>query len=183
MILSGCQHPDGESNNMGALDRGQRESLRQESPNAYTDIEKGRPLTIADVKALAKAGVSDDVIIAQIQNSHTIFHLTSADIIDLHRAGVSDRVVDYMIDTVNTPNGTPNAVVETSPPPPESEVIVAAPGPGYIWVNGGWEWNGATWIWVGGHWVLPPYPRAVWVPGYWYHGWHGWYRVPGHWRR
>src|SRR6266478_2384355 len=35
-----------------------------------------------------------------------------------------------------------------APPPPPTEPVVAAPGPGYEWVDGEWVWNGATWVWV-----------------------------------
>ena len=72
------------------------ERLRAQAPETYTRVQEGQPLTLADVKALARAGVSDDVIIAQIQNSHAAFHLSTADIIDLHNSGVSDKVVDYI---------------------------------------------------------------------------------------
>jgi len=166
-----------------SMDQEQREHLRQQAPQTYARVEQGQPLSTADVKVLAKAGVSDDVIIAQIQNSHTAFRLSRADVIDLHQAGVSDRVVDCMINTASSLNAsaTPTAV-ETAPPSSQPEVVMTAPGPDYAWVDGEWEWNGVAWIWVGGHWVLPPYPHAVWVSGHWYRGSHGWYHSPGHWR-
>ena len=62
-------------------------------------VDQGQPLSVADVKALAKAGISEDVIISQIQNSHTVYHLSAADIIDLRNSGVRDKVVNYMINT------------------------------------------------------------------------------------
>ena len=167
-----------------SMDEQQRERLRAQAPETYTRVQEGQPLTLADVKALAKAGVSDDVIIAQIQNSHAAFHLSTADIIDLHNSGVSDKVVDYMINTASSPDATSAAVAvtETAPPPPQTDVVVAAPGPGYVWVDGEWQWNGGTWIWESGHWVLPPYPDAVWFHGDWHHGPRGWHHEPGHWR-
>src|ERR1019366_4487843 len=58
-----------------SLDRDQQEQLRTQAPQTYTRVDQGQPLSTADVKALVKAGVSDDVVIAQIQNSHTAFHL------------------------------------------------------------------------------------------------------------
>jgi hypothetical protein len=48
--------------------------LRAQAPQTYTRVEQGQPLAVADVKALAKAGVSEDVITSQIQNSHTVYH-------------------------------------------------------------------------------------------------------------
>jgi hypothetical protein len=72
-----------------------------------------RPLGTADVKMLAKSGVSDEVIISQIRNSRTVYHLSAADIVDLKDAGVSEKVIDYMINTPSTYRATP-------PPPPPS---------------------------------------------------------------
>ena len=150
-------------------------------------MDQGQPLAVSDVKALAQAGVGDNVIISQIRNSHTVYHLTAADIIDLRNAGVSNQVIDFMINTPSTMGGVSTAapattvVVAQPPPPPPAETIVVAPGPGYVWIGGEWIWNG-HWVWVAGHWGYPPRPRAVWVHGYWYHGPHGWYRSAGHWR-
>ncbi|MGO9244738.1 MAG: hypothetical protein ACLP0A_11375 [Verrucomicrobiia bacterium] len=70
-----------------------------------------QPLGTADVKMLAKSGISDDVIISQIRNSRTVYHLTAADILDLKDAGVSERVIDFMINT-------PSMYRSTRPPPP-----------------------------------------------------------------
>ena len=69
-----------------------------------------QPMSLADVKMLAKAGVSDEVIISQIRNSHTVYHLSAADILDLKDAGLSEKVIDFMI---NTP-----ALYRSSRPPP-----------------------------------------------------------------
>jgi uncharacterized protein YcfJ len=167
-----------------AVDQAQQEQLRQQAPQTYVRVEQSQPLGLADVKALVKAGVSDDVIISQIQISHTIFRLSSADIIDLHNSGVSDRVVDFMINTQSSAAAAQSGtvVVAEAPPPVPVETYVAAPDPGYVWIGGEWVWNGG-WIWVGGHWGYPPYPHAVWLRGYWHQGPRGWYHSPGHWRR
>ncbi len=170
-----------------SMDEEERARLRAEAPQTYIRVEQGQPLSVADVKALAQAKLSDDVIISQIRNSHTVYHLSTADIIDLKNSGVSERVIDYMINTATAAGGAP-AVISPAPatvveaPPPPAETVVVSPGPGYVWVGGEWVWNGG-WVWVGGHWVLPPYPSAVWVHGYWSRGPHGWYRTPGRWRR
>ena len=72
--------------------------------------------------------------------------------------------------------------VNEPPPAPVSETIVAAPGPGFVWVGGYWGWGGGRWRWEGGHWARPPHAGARWVgPRYytrsgrhvWVHGeWH-----------
>jgi len=136
------------------------------------------PPSLDDIKSMARSGVSDDIIIGQISNSHAVYHLDANALIDLHNAGVSQRVTAYMINTVNTAS----AVVAQAPPPPPTETVVVSPGPDYVWVDGEWVWNGGTWVWVGGHWILPPHPHAVWVHVHWEHGPRGWYRVGGYWR-
>jgi hypothetical protein len=75
-------------------------------------------------------------------------------------------------------------------PPIRHEVVIARPGPRYVWVPGYWRWDPYPrhYVWVGGSWLLPPYPGAVWYGprvvyryhhpyyygGYWGHG-HGYY--------
>ncbi|HZF00374.1 MAG TPA: YXWGXW repeat-containing protein [Methylomirabilota bacterium] len=165
-----------------SMDEEQRERLRAQAPQTYVRVEQGQPLATADVKALAQAGVNDDIIIAQIRNSHTIYHLSAADIIDLHNAGVSDRVVNFMINTATSSAATTTTVVETAPPPSQTEVYVTAPGPGYVWIGGEWIWNGG-WYWHSGYWAYPPYSGGIWIGGTWSRGSRGWYHSPGHWRR
>jgi hypothetical protein len=73
-------------------------------------------------------------------------------------------------------------IVHEAPPPPQYEVIVAAPGPEFIWVPGFWAWRD-RWVWVPGHHVIRPHARAVWVPDRWVRRGHGYVHVTGHWRR
>jgi outer membrane lipoprotein SlyB len=82
-----------------SADEAQRERIREESPQTLTRIEQGQPLTLADIKALSKAGVSEEVILSQIRNSRTVYRLSANEIIELHDAGVSNRVIDFMINT------------------------------------------------------------------------------------
>jgi len=167
-----------------SMDREQEARLKAQAPQTYAKVDQGQPLSLADVKALAKAGISEDVIISQIKSSRTVFHLSAADIIELRDAGVSDKVVNYMINTPSTVGDAPPAgtvVVQQAPPPPPVETIVVAPGPGYIWVGGEWVWNGG-WFWVGGHWVYPPRPHAIWIEGRVWHDHYGWHHDRGYWR-
>jgi hypothetical protein len=162
-LLVGCHHPQPQN----------------PPPPTRVAAPLTPPPSIADIKAMTKAGVSEDIIISQINSSRAVYHLDANDLIDLKQAGVSDKVITCMVNT-----GTANAetVVGQSPPPPPQEPVVVAPGPGYVWVGGEWTWGPSGWVWVGGRWLLPPYPRAVWVSGRWSHGPRGWYRAPGHWR-
>jgi len=167
------------------LDQQQAAALRAQAPQTYVHVQEGQPLSVADVKAMAAARVSDDVIINQIRTSRTVYHLGGSDIIDLHNSGVSDSVINFMISTpsqvVNESGVAAGPVVSQAPPPPLAQTVVGTPGPGYVWIGGEWVWNG-SWLWRAGYWAYPPYPRAVWVPAYWHRGPHGWYCRPGHWR-
>jgi outer membrane lipoprotein SlyB len=159
-----------------SMDQEQQARLRQQSPETYAKVDQGQPLSLADVKALAKAGVSDDVIISQIQNTHTVYHLSAAEIIDLRDSNVSDKVVNFMINTPNT-IGSASGVVQS-----DATVEPPAPNPGYVWIGGEWMWGGTGWIWVAGHWTYPPYPHAVWVAGRRWHDAYGWHYYRGYWR-
>ena len=68
-------------------------------------------MSLADIKMLARSGISDEVILSQIRNSHTVYHLSAAEILDLKDAGVSEKVIDFMINT-------PSMYRSTRPPPP-----------------------------------------------------------------
>jgi outer membrane lipoprotein SlyB len=164
------------------FDYDQQRRLREQAPVTYERVDMGQPLSLADVKSLAKAGINEDVMINQIKNSRTVFHLSAADIIDLRDAGVSDKVVNFMINTAAStiPESVP-VVVHQAPPPPPMETVVIAPAPDYVWVGGEWVWNGG-WYWRAGHWAYPPRPQATWVVGFTWHDYHGWHRSPGHWR-
>ncbi len=81
------------------LDAEDRKALDRESPRTTRKIDRGEQLSTTDVKKMSKAGLSDDVIIHQIDATHSVFHLSSADIIDLKKAGVSQRIINHMIQT------------------------------------------------------------------------------------
>ena len=68
-------------------------------------------LTLADVKMLAKSGLSDEVIISQIRATRTVYHLSATEILDLKDNSVSEKVIDFMINT-------PSLYQSTRPPPP-----------------------------------------------------------------
>ncbi len=84
-----------------ALESSDRDSLQKQSPRTLNKIDNKEPLSVDDIKKMSKAGLSDNVIISQIQATNSVFYLSTADIIDLKNAGVSQRVIDYMIQTGN----------------------------------------------------------------------------------
>ena len=170
-------------------------------------IAQDQPLGLPDIKMLAKNGVSEDVILSQIRNSHTVYHLSAAEIIDLKDAGVGQRAIDFMI---NTPSANPGGPVIASPPvaapnsgtamtpppamatmvaeagspppPPIIEAVLASPGPQYVWVAGHWRWYSRSWVWAPGAWILPPRRGVEWVEGRWGRRFGRTVWVEGHWR-
>src|SRR5215831_21240862 len=59
----------------------------------------------------------------------------------------------------------------TPPPDPIPEFQPAAPGVGYMWVGGYWDWTGYEWSWNTGYWIpqragyIYIGPRFVWEAG------------------
>jgi len=151
-----------------SMDQAQQARLQSSAPQTWQRVEQGQPLGIEDVKALTRAGVSDDLIISQIRSTRTVYHLGTGDIIALKNFGVSERVIDFMLNTPSTALSQPAVVaVASEPPPPVPETVVVAPGPGYVWIPGAYVWGGAGWFWCAGHWSWPPHPHAYWVGGGW----------------
>ena len=69
-----------------------------------------RAVTLDDIVALAKAGVSADILVAVIDADRTIFSLNTQDIVLLKKAGVPNSVIVKML-------GTAREFVEEVPPP------------------------------------------------------------------
>jgi hypothetical protein len=145
------------------MDQTQEAQLRAQAPQTLQRVEQSEPLTVVDVKSLVKAGISDDLVISQIRNSRTVYHLNTADIIDLNNAGVSEKIIDFMI---NTPTQIQSAevagVAGAAPPAFLPEQIVVASGPDYVWVGGVWLWLGHRWVWNPGYWHRPMHPNKYW---------------------
>lgn|SRR5579883_1094036 len=93
--------------------------------------------------------------------------------------GCVERRVEYIQAPPPPPGG--EVVVNEAPPAPPQEVIVASPGPEYVWTPGYYTWRGG-WVWVRGAWVIRPHPHAVWVAGHWGLRGHGYVWIGGHWR-
>jgi hypothetical protein len=85
-------------------------------------------------------------------------------------------------DDDDSSNGEQPVATAPQPPPPLPEYDQpAAPGDGYLWTPGYWNYASAGYYWVPGVWVQAPYQGALWTPGYWgYVGGHyGFFR--GYW--
>lgn len=78
--------------------------------------------------------------------------------------------------------GYGGVLVYQDPPPARVVVRPYAPGPGYAWVDGYWNWNGSGWVWADGHWTAPR-PGYIVVQPRWVRQGRGWSYAPGGWRR
>jgi hypothetical protein len=69
-----------------------------------------RAVTLDDIIALSKAGVSSEILVAVIDADRTIFNLTPGEIVNLKKAGVPNDVIVKML-------GTAREFVDEVPPP------------------------------------------------------------------
>ncbi len=65
----------------------------------YEKVERGVPLTLADVVALSKTDVSGGAIIDYLYTYGEHFNLTPADVGELRSEGVRPNLIDYMEST------------------------------------------------------------------------------------
>ncbi|PYI83263.1 MAG: hypothetical protein DME26_15335 [Verrucomicrobia bacterium] len=82
---------------------------------------------LAELIKLVQAGVSEEVILAFINNSTNAFQLTSAEILYLNDLGVSSNVITTMMRTAGGPTSvTPAAVAQKVP---ETNAVLPPPAP------------------------------------------------------
>jgi hypothetical protein len=93
LLLTACGLSEQEKADYAAV---QRSGV---NPVVYNKMVNGDALSLYDVKALARAGVNDGVVIRYMQNLGTIYVLNSNDVQGLLKAGVPKDVVDYMMST------------------------------------------------------------------------------------
>ena len=74
------------------------------------------------------------------------------------------------------------ALIVAAPPAPIVEVRSPPPHPGWVWMDGYWNWAGGRHVWIRGRWVAP-HPGYHWVGHHWVHEPGGWRLDEGHWER
>jgi hypothetical protein len=85
--------------------------------------------------------------------------------------------------TAGAPFTASAATLIVAPPPaPIVEVRPPAPAPGWVWMDGYWNWSGGRHVWIRGRWVAP-HPGYHWVGHHWVHEHDGWRLEEGHWER
>lgn len=91
------------------------------SPQQPPSPQQSKTLTVDDVIKLSKAGLSDDVIIAQINKRPQPFDLNADQLLQLKAANVSDRVIAAMV-------GSKSSSEPSSTSPPPAATATANPG-------------------------------------------------------
>ena len=98
--------------------------------------------TLPEIQTMVQNHISDSVIISQIQNSSTRYHLTADQIISLKTAGVSEAVIAALINTASKPPVQTTTVVQEPYAYPYPyygyPYPYVGPWPGFYW---GWGWG------------------------------------------
>jgi hypothetical protein len=84
-------------------------------------------VTIRDIIALSKAGLSDEILSAVIDADRTIFTLDAEQILELRRAGVSDAVLLKMVRSrreFDQPPSSPETTAEAVPQEVAPQVVI-----------------------------------------------------------
>ena len=106
-----------------------------------------QPITVDQIAALSRAGVSDAVIIAMIERDQPIFTIDAAEIVRLREDGLSEQLIIAMLASDNRPWEE----VPLSPAPPPPSVSPILPVVPYL-------------IAVPSFWVIVPGPVATAPP-------------------
>jgi hypothetical protein len=88
-------------------------------------------VTVDDIVALARAGVTAEVLVAVIDADRSIFSLTPEQIVALKKAGVPDAVVLKMLGSADEfrPEAPPPLIVGADRPEPAPPATVVVPYP------------------------------------------------------
>jgi hypothetical protein len=105
-----------------------------------------------------------------------VFAALALGLVAASSSGCAGGAVGIGVDTEYEVDGPPPAV--------QDDVVVASPGPGYVWIAGAHEWDPSrkSYAWRAGRWEQPPHGKSAWEAGHYeMRNGHHYYR-PGHWR-
>lgn len=131
-------------------------------------------LTVEDVVEMTRAGLGDEVIINQIQATHSRFDLTVDEIIALSDGGVSDAVLAHMIATAFEYDTVP------AEEPYEERYVVVEEEPEpttFMHLSLGYHYRPWSYVWWDYWW--PPFDYYWYAGGYCQPAW-GWRYRPWH---
>jgi hypothetical protein len=101
------------------------------TPPAQTPgVPANLPPSTAEVVKMAQSGVGDDVVIAYIKNSQSLFNLSANDVLALKNAGLSSPVMTAMLTHDNAVRSQRQASQPQQPAaPPQPTAVQSAPAP------------------------------------------------------
>lgn len=78
------------------------------SPVPQTSAAQSRPVSVDDVVAMKQAGLSDEIVIAKIQQHNTAAELSTDDLVRLKKEKISDNVIKILLNPqmASTPSST-----------------------------------------------------------------------------
>ncbi len=121
------------------------------------------PPGVQDVVKLAHAGMSDDVILAQIRSAGAMYNLNADQIIYLSTQGVSQNVIKALLPSGGS-TATPPPAAPTMPPAPP--MVGPTPPPGAPAAPGATTPSGIPDNFDSFHTQLGPYGSWIQLPGY-----------------
>jgi hypothetical protein len=110
-------------------------------------------------------------------------HLAGCSVTVFRRIGLAGALFLFAL-LASCRGGHYYAGVTVGPPRPVVEgPIGVAPGVGYVWTPGFYDWDGSRWAWRHGEWRRPPHPGQEWVAPRWEHDHNGYRFHGGRWHR
>lgn len=79
------------------LEEDDQKKVQEQNPRTAQHVQRGEQLTVNDIIALHKSGLSDRKIMDLIDKTNSSYELSPSSIHRLERAGVSERVINYMM--------------------------------------------------------------------------------------
>jgi hypothetical protein len=114
----------------------------QAPPQSKTETASSK-VTAEDIIKLAKAGLSEDIIIEEIRKNGKAFNLSTDQLIALKAANVSDRIIQVMLDPSKADTFAPAAPAAPAPPTttatPEA-AVAALPAEMGVYVKKQGQW-------------------------------------------
>ena len=81
-------------------------------------------------------------------------------------AVIASAAAGCVVRTRGTVDVTPVAVVEVEEAPPPPRTVVVETRPGFVWIEGRWNYRGGRYVWNDGRWEHERV-NHVWVQGRW----------------
>lgn len=124
-----------------------------------------------EIKKLAAAGISDEVIVSYVRANGGISRLSAEDLVDLKQAGASEKLLSSLLGSASpAPKAAPAPMTPGTPPVEGSDnVPYAAPAASSVVYDSNPYYYTPTYSYYGGYYpyAYPSYYYSVGFPWYW----------------